>query len=92
MSETRFWHTSLSAVCTEEELRRILQAAGQVEWCTRVRLRGLLLLVDFAIRNHSLHGYSIPADLAHGYVSAIRRPKLSHTVREPLAVLCHVGI
>ena len=92
MSATRFWHTSLSAVCTEEELRRILVRAGQIEWCTRVRLRGLLLLVDFAIRNHSLHGYSIPADLAHGYVSAIRRPKLSHTMREPLAVLCHVQV
>jgi hypothetical protein len=50
------------------------------------------LLVDFVVRNHSPQGFSIPADLAHGYVSAIRRLKLSHTVREPLAVLCHVGI
>jgi hypothetical protein len=92
MSATRFWQTTLSAVRTEEELRRILEQAGQVEWCTRVRLRGLLLLVDLVIRNHSPQGFSIPADLAHGYVSAVRRPKLSHTVREPLAVLCHVGI
>ena len=92
MSETRFWHTSLSAVCTEEELQRILEAAGQIEWCTRVRLRGLLLLFDFVIRNQASDGVSIPADLAHGYVSAIRRPKLSHTIREPLAVLCRVGI
>ena len=92
MSKTRLWRHSLSAVCTEEELRLNLETAGQVEWCTRVRLRGLLLLVDFAIRTHSPQGYSIPADLAHGYVSAIRRPKRSHTIREPLAVLVRVGI
>ena len=92
MSKTRHWRNSLRAVCTEEELRRILEKAGQVEWCTRVRLRGLLLLVDFVIRNQTPQGYSIPADLAHGYVSAIRRLKLSHTVREPLAILCRVGI
>jgi hypothetical protein len=55
-------------------------------------LRGLLLLLDFVIRNQAANGFCLPADLAHGYVSAIRRLKLSHTVREPLAVLCHVGI
>ena len=92
MSKTRLRSDSLRAVCTEEELRRILRAAGQVEWCTRVRLRGLLLLVDFLIRNQASEGFSIPADLAHAFVSAIRRPKLPHTVREPLAILCRVGI
>ena len=57
MSQTRFWRTSLSAVCTEEELQRILEAAGQIEWCTRIRLRGLLLLLDYVIRNQASDGF-----------------------------------
>ena len=92
MSKTRLRRDSLRAVCPEEELRRILEKVGQVEWCTRVRLRGLLLLLDFLIRNQASAGFSIPADLAHAFVSAIRRPKLPHTVREPLAILCRVDI
>ena len=94
MSKTRLRRDSLRAVCPEEELRRILEKVGQVEWRTRVRLRGLLLLLllDFRIRNQASAGFSIPADLAHAFVCAIRRPKLPHTVREPLAILCRVDI
>jgi hypothetical protein len=83
---------SLIVVVSAGELAERLRREGQDEWCTRVRLGGLLLLVDLVIRNHSPQGYSIPADLAHGYVSAIHRRKLPHTVREPLAILCRVGI
>ena len=65
---------------------------GQEEWCTRVRLCGLLMLIDFAVRNHLPRGFSISADLADGYISKIGRPRLIGTIKEPLAVLCRIGI
>ena len=62
MSKTRLWRDSLSAVCTEEELRRILETAGQVEWCTRVRLRGFALA----------RGFRHPKSLASGLLDSGR--------------------
>ena len=83
---------NLSGVVSKNDLDRCLRRIGQTEWCTNVRLHGLLLIIDYVCRCHSRQEVSIPADLAHGYISNIKRPKSSGTTREPLAVLCKVGI
>ena len=92
MRTTRFQPASLAAVCTERELRFLLLDAGHIPWCSRLRLCGLLLLVDFVLRNHSSRGVSIPADLARAFISKLKGPRPEGTIREPLAVLCRVGI
>ena len=52
----------------------------------------LLLLIDFLCRHHAVGGFPLPADLADGFISKLGKPKSRRTMREPLAVLCHVGI
>lgn len=79
-------------VVSAEDLAKRLRRAGQGEWCTRVRLSGLLLLIDFVVRNTKRTGVRISLDLAHGYVSAIKLPKSKRTEREPLRVLEIAGI
>jgi hypothetical protein len=83
---------TLEGVVTADELSKILAKARQPEWRTRVRLGGLLLLIDFFVRNRRSKGVSISADLAHDFVSALKRTKLHGTIKEPLALLCRVGI
>ena len=83
---------SLIVVVSAGELAERLRREGQDEWCTRVRLGGLLLLIDFLCRNHTVGGFPLPADLADGFISKLGKPKSRRTMREPLAVLCHVGI
>ena len=92
MGATRLFRVSLSGVVPLEDLADCLRRAGQKEWCTRVRMRGLLLLIDFVVRNHASRGVSISTDLAHNFVSGLWRPKSRSTIREPLAILCHIGI
>ena len=83
---------SLIGVVSAGDLAERLRREGQDEWCTRVRLGGLLLLIDFLCRNHTVGGFPLPADLADGFISKLGKPKSRRTMREPLAVLCHVGI
>ena len=84
--------TILSGVVSLEELAACLRRFGQDEWCTNVRLLGLLMLIHFLRQKLTSEGASIPADLAHQYISPIKRPNLSITICEPLAVLCKLGI
>src|ERR1022692_581078 len=86
-------------VCGLDELRRLLLDHSQHEWCSRVKLRGLMLLIEFLAKHRiakgnrrNAKGISCSADLAHGYVSKIGRPKSTETIREPLAVLCKIGV
>ena len=44
-------------VVSAGELAECLRRAGQDEWCTRVRLGGLLLLIDFVSRHHAVGGF-----------------------------------
>src|SRR5882724_8369351 len=88
----RSFVVTLSGVVSLEELADCLRRAAQEEWCTRVRLCGLTLLIDFLVRNQTSGGTSISTDLAHDFVSGLWRPKSPSTIREPLAVLCHVRI
>jgi hypothetical protein len=55
-------------------------------------LGGLLLLIDFIVRKQTPKGLSISSELADDFVSALGRPKSCRTIREPLALLCRLGI
>jgi hypothetical protein len=69
MRAPSFCRVSLIGVVSVVELAECLRRAGQDEWCTRVRLHGLLLLIDFVCRHHAVGGFPIPADLADGFIS-----------------------
>jgi hypothetical protein len=75
-----------------DELAGILRGAGLGDWCSRVRLGGLLLMLDYAVRNRSSKGFLISSTLARAFTSRLRRQVVSTTIREPLSLLCHIGI
>lgn len=55
-------------------LKTLLIARKQKAWCSRVRLLGLLLLIDFICRKAKRDGgISLSADLAHQFVSKLRK-------------------
>jgi len=87
-------YTPMLGVVTKERLRSILLENDQREWCTRVRLLGLLSLIDLILRKLAKQpeGVSMPADLADGYISKLGRAKSSRTIREPLPLLCKIGL
>src|SRR5437016_2358778 len=59
----------LCGVIDEDSLKDLLNVKGQKAWCSRVRLRGLLLLIDYICRNLKKNGaITISADLAHSFV------------------------
>src|SRR5260370_27862185 len=83
----------LHGVVDEAELKVLLKSKKQTAWCTRVRILGLLLLIDYIYRNLKKNGaISISADLAHGFVSKIRKRDRRSTITEPLFLLCAIGI
>jgi len=75
----------LLGVVDEASLKALLTAKRQTRWCSRVRLHGLLLLIDYICRNLKNNGgISISADLAHSFVSKIRKRDQPTTITEPL--------
>jgi hypothetical protein len=68
MIVSSFRRVSLTGVVSVGELAQCLRRAGEDEWCTRVRLHGLLLLIDFVCRHHPVGGFPIPDDLADGFI------------------------
>jgi hypothetical protein len=83
----------LCGVIGYEGLKALLIARKQMAWCSRVRVVGLLLLVDFVCRNaKSNGGISISADLAHDFVSKLRKKDCPTSATEPLLLLCKIGI
>jgi hypothetical protein len=85
-------HSPLSGVVTEAELKGLLQSKGQIAWCSRVRVGGLLLLIDYLSRNLKNGMVSISADLARQYVSKLRNCCARGAIKEPLPLLCEIGI
>jgi hypothetical protein len=84
---------SLWGVVSEAALKSLLIAKRQTAWCTPVRLRGLLMLIDYICRHLKRdESISISANLAHSYVSKLRNRTCNGTVTEPLLLLCQVGI
>src|SRR5215469_4583573 len=63
---------SLIGVISENELRKLLKVKSQTAWCSRVRVGGLLLLIDYLLRNIRDGAVSISADLARSYLSKLR--------------------
>jgi hypothetical protein len=64
----------LAGVIGYEGLEALLSARKQEAWCSRVRLLGLLLLIDFVCRKAKGNGgISVSADLAHQFVSKLRK-------------------
>jgi hypothetical protein len=92
MRKTRFRRVRLEGVATPEEMRKLLARNGQKGWCTKVRLGGLLLLVEFVCRKQTSKGVPISADRASKFVSPLKRLNSREAIREPLAVLCQIGI
>ena len=82
----------LYGVVDEVVLKDLLKSKRQTAWCSRVRLRGLMLLIDYICGNLKNGLIPISADLAHSYVSKLRKRKCNGTVCEPLLLLCEVGI
>jgi hypothetical protein len=83
---------SLLGVVDEVFLKALLKRKRQSAWCSRVRLRGLLLLIDYFCRDLKNGAIAISADLAHQYVSKLRKRPCDGTVCEPLLLLCEIGI
>jgi hypothetical protein len=84
---------SLGGVIGECELKALLGVRKQTAWCSPVRVQGLLLLADHILRHLKGNGtISISADLAHQFVSKLRKKDCATTITEPLLLLCKVGI
>lgn len=79
-------------VVGDDGLKRLLKAKGLSDWCSRVRVQGLLLVIDYILRHLKNGTISISADLAHQYVSKLRKRSSTAIPTEPLAVLCQIGI
>ena len=83
----------LCGVVDENSLKGLLNVKRQNAWCSRIRLRGLLLLIDYICRNLKKNGaITISADLAHSFISKIRKRDRPATITEPLCLLCEIGI
>jgi len=83
---------SLCGVIDEFGLKALLKAHAQTNWCTRVRLQGLLLLIDYICRHLKNGTVTISSDLAHSFVSKLRIRNSEEVPTEPLLLLCKVGI
>jgi hypothetical protein len=83
----------LLGVIDDDSLRALLAAERQTAWCSRVRLRGLLLLIDYICRKLKKNGtITISADLAHSFVSKLRKRDRPTTMTEPLCLLSTIGV
>jgi len=83
---------SLAGVFDEAGLKALLMTKKQTAWGSRVRLCGLLLLIDYICRKLKKNGITISADLAHSFVSKLRKRDRPTTITEPLCLLCAIGI
>jgi len=52
----------------------------------------LLLLIDYICRHLKKNAVSISADLAHSFVSKLRKRDCPTTMTEPLCLLCTIGV
>ena len=82
----------LCRVVDEVSLKGLLNIKRQNAWSSRVRLLGLLLLIDYICRNLKNGAITISADLAHSFTSKIRKRNSPTTITEPLCLLCAIGI
>src|SRR5262245_12383152 len=83
---------ALVGVVDGRVLEALLRANKQSQWCTPVRIKGLLLLLDYICRHMTHRGISISADLARSFVSKLRKKIDPRDITEPLLLLRGVGI
>ena len=83
---------TLSGVISALDFEVLLLKHGQDEWTSPTRRGLLLLLIDFLRRQAKRTGISCSHSLAHQFVSKHGRAKDRHTFKEPLLLLCHLGI
>jgi hypothetical protein len=72
------------------ELRALLTSKRQKEWTSEKRIGGLLLIIDFVARKGGT--VSMSSELSRQYVSTFKRAKNPSTIKQPLALLVHLGI
>ena len=82
----------LCGVVDEAELKVLLNSKKQTAWCTRVRILGLLLLIDYILRHIKNGRISMSADLAHQFVSKLPNSQFGAMITEPLLLLVKIGI
>jgi hypothetical protein len=82
----------LMGVVGEHGLKALLVRKKQTAWCTRVRILGLLLLIDYICRHLKRGQISMSADLAHQFVSKLRNTCFGTMITEPLLAVCEIGI
>jgi len=80
----------LLGVVGKDVMRNLLASKNQKEWQSEKRVGGLLLLIDFIARKGGT--VSISSELSRQYVSTFKRAKNPGTIKQPLALLVHLGI
>lgn len=77
-----------------DALHSLLQEHRQHDWCSDVRIGGLLLLLANILKRlaDGKRPVSVSAELARSYISKLRAPKSPHTKREALQALCAIGV
>ena len=83
---------SLVGIVDKEALKGLLIAKKQTAWSSRVRVLGLLLLLDYICRNLENGRIGLCADLAHQFVSKLRKKDSAIARTEPLELLVEIGI
>ena len=78
------------SVVSNASLANALRQNEQTEWCTRVRIEGLQLLLWYCVRQAG-KGFCVSGALAAQYVSVLKRPKSSATICNALPLLCRLG-
>lgn len=81
----------LWAVIGWVELSDLLRKHDQTPWMEGVRMRGILLLIDYLIRNHKPGGTSASCILGRRYISKVRKPSKG-VIGDVLPLLVKIGI
>jgi hypothetical protein len=86
----------LLGLVDEAGLKNLLCRNKQHEWCSRKRIAGLLMIIDFFARNGpgtaKKPGTAMSSALSREYVSTLKRAKNASTIRQPLMLLVEIGI
>ncbi len=77
-------------VIRKDDLRILLTSKQQKEWTSEKRISGLLLIIDLVARKGGTT--YISSELSRQYVSNFKRAKNPGTIKQPLALLVHLGI
>lgn len=74
----------------EIELKKLLKSKKQTEWASPKRIGGLMMLINhFALKGKVT---AMSSELSRQYVSHLKRAKKPTTIKQPLALLVHIGI